>query len=116
MEKHVATPYQSEAFSELANLLHARRQKIAELVARKHHPLPLPPRAGDAFRFDASYRLKLRKWIREERDLKMRGGLGKSMLSQIEKELEHGTGRPGSEVSWSIDSDLEKTPPGHYLG
>ncbi len=116
MEKHVATPYQSEAFSELANLLHARRQKVAELVARKQHPLPLPQHSGDAFLFDASYRLKLRKWIREERNLKMRGGLGKSTLSLIEKELERGAGLPGNEVSWSIDSDLEKTPPGHYLG
>ena len=108
---------QANTFALLAQILHVKRNKIAALVARKRHPLPLPPRMHDSERFciDDRYLRLLRKWVIEEQTFSSRPQV-KLDFAKIERELTSSTCPDHSEKDWSVDDCLDHFPPGDFLG
>ncbi len=109
--------HQSDAISYLSHLLHLKRQKIASLVARKRHPLPLPPRAQESncFHIDDRYLRQLRRWVLEEKSVveAQRTSLN---LDEAAHELTSTTCPDHAKETWSIEEDLNHLPPGEFLG
>ena len=109
---------QANAIDALARILHVKRNKVANLLARKKHPLPLPPSTPSADRYEINdlYRQRLLKWVVEERAQHTRHESQKLDLSRVEKELRvEAVSEPGQE-DWSVEESIDSYPPGMFLG
>ncbi len=108
---------QAEAIEVLANLLHVKRVKIAALVTRKRHPLPLPPTEPDPdhYKIDDRYLRRLRQWVVEEKSLP-ESSRTRIDLVRIEKELTLASCPEHRQRKWSVEDAIEHCPPGDFLG
>lgn len=107
---------QEHAFSELAEILHVHRRKIAEFLTQNDHPLPLPPKLqySNRFVFDTLYFHELKRWIREEKGSQFEGKFCELDCELIERELSD-LENP-KKVDWSVEDYLDRFSPANFLG
>lgn len=109
---------QANAIDALARILHVKRNKVANLLARKKHPLPLPPSnpAADRFEINDQYRQRLLKWVIEERSQHIRHARRNLDLDRVEEELRVETVTVPGQEDWSVEESIDSYPPGTFLG
>ncbi len=117
MKHQIVVTDQARAIEELARILHVKRQKIAELVARKRHPLPLPPTHHHSNHFVINHRYlrQLRRWVVEEKSTHEQPRT-RLDLTRIEQELLTTSCPDHLQEKWSVEDTIHHFPPGDFLG
>ncbi len=109
---------QAEAFDELANILHIRRENITSLMAEKKHPLPLPPTENrtETFVFDSQYLEKLCQWAHVEKEKPTLKRAFKPDFATIETEIRRFLKQENQQTEWHVEEAIGNAPPGYFLG